>query len=199
MILKSKTIPAGEGIITLTEAKAYMRIATADTSRDTEITSSVMAASLLIEKHTGYRMVQQVWQIIARSWIDNNTIRELPFGSLKYGNLISLDSIKYNDEDGNEQTVSSTLYNVNGVSTVEGEFIFSDDFTYPELEDDKQENITIEYTIGYPVATEDYQANIPEPIKTACKMWIDDIENCTGGIESAKAILDGGYRYWWGQ
>ncbi len=200
MNLELVTRETDYGIITTAEAKAYMQIPTANTTRDTSIASSILAVTTQIEAYTGYFMTEQTWKVTCINWTEPNIIRELPFGSLKYGNLLSLDSVEYYDEDEVLQTVSSADYNVNGIGTVNAYFKFKDDFDYPTLQDDLQERVFYEFTSGYAKDGSDYKKNIPELLKSACKMWVDGYENGTCGDVDARDEIDrASLRYWWGQ
>ena len=73
---------------------------------------------------------------------------------------------------------------------------FIDGFSYPDLYEYSKNPITLTIVIGYPkTADDDYQANIPEPIKFAARLYVEHLYD-SSDVESAVNALLAPYRSW---
>jgi uncharacterized phiE125 gp8 family phage protein len=101
MGLKLLAAPTSEPF-TLADAKVHLR--EDDSSQDTLITALIGAARDYVETFTRRRLITQTWRY---------SIDEFPCGGvirLPYPPLIKVNSVKYDDLAGAEQTLSSSLY-----------------------------------------------------------------------------------------
>jgi len=106
MTLRLITAAASTGV-TLAEAKAHCRVDSSDD--DTLIQAYINAATAHAEKRTGVAMVEQTWEEVLDTFPDGAI-------ELGIGPLVSVTSVKYDDADGVEQTVSASDYQVDTVS-----------------------------------------------------------------------------------
>ena len=96
-------------ILPIADAKAHLAIDAADTHDDGKIAAYVAAATAHIDGPTGWlgRSLSKQTLELRRcgfpTWID-----------LQYGPVLSVVSVKYDDADGNEQTLDPSLYVVHG-------------------------------------------------------------------------------------
>jgi len=106
MTLRLITAAASTGV-TLAEAKSHCRVDSSDD--DTLIQAYINAATAHAEKRTGVAMVAQTWEEVLDTFPDGAI-------ELGIGPLVSVTSVKYDDADGVEQTVSASDYQVDTVS-----------------------------------------------------------------------------------
>jgi uncharacterized phiE125 gp8 family phage protein len=166
MITKIITKPAVPAV-TLNDIKEHLRIEPADTDHDARLTPYLDAAINEAENQTGRALITQTYDLIFNSW------DEIGCTIFPFGNLQSVTSLKYNDEDGAEQTVSSDDYLVNGIDTDEGKIIFhsDSDFDYPVLYE--LDPITIRIICGYGDAATD----VPLSIQSAIKLMVEEMND----------------------
>jgi uncharacterized phiE125 gp8 family phage protein len=134
-------------------------------SDDTLIESYLKAAiSSLDPQHgiLGRAMITQTLIAYMRKF-DGDTI------DLPYPPLISVSSVKYQDDDGVEQTVDASTYEVI-TSSEPGKIALLDGEDWPTDLDEIEFPIWITYITGYAAA-----ANVPEGIKLYIKMLVAEM------------------------
>lgn len=148
--------------VSLAEAKDRLRITSA--GDDAGIQALIAAAAEYIggtgnagvDGFLGRALVSQVWDMQLDRFADRVKIPLPP--------LISIDSIKYNDTAGVEQTIATTVYQVLLNPHSYGEVRRISGQTWPsDLETDKEQQITIRFTAGYGT---DWNS-VPEGIRLA--------------------------------
>lgn len=146
------TEPAVEPI-TLTEAKAHMRIdSTAD---DTYITALITAVRIVTENLTGRSLVTTTWDYFMSDFPCENEIL------LRRPKLQSVTSLKYKDTDGTETTWDTSNYIVD-IKSDPGKIVLAYGITWPTIELYPSNPITIQYVSGYGLAV-----SVPQPLKNA--------------------------------
>ncbi len=175
MELKVVTPPAAEPLSTA-EVKLHLRVD--HTSDDTLITALIVAAREHVENYLVGSLVEQTRAVYLSSW---------PYFPLRLpcGPVQSIDSVKYTDSDGVENTVSTDLYYL----SPGGELCLETFESWPTARLRGPGAIEITYTTGYePVVTvipgeeegdpdteeTDYGANIPQAIKQAMLLLIGE-------------------------
>ena len=157
MIRELVTPPAPEQALTLAEAKAHLRVD--HTDDDDYIAELIKSAFYQAETKTWRALLTQTWDI----YFDN-----FPFSNqqiiLPKPPLVTVDSIKYQDNDDNEQTWSDTEYVVDTVSEP-GRVYPVPNGSYPSAYL-KPKSVVIQFTAGY--------TTIPDEIKHWLKVWIAD-------------------------
>lgn len=154
MNVTRKTEPQSEPI-TLEEAKAHLNIVDF-TDDDTYITALISVARRSIEDMTGRTLIDTVLVQTAREWCAS-------IGFLR-GNAHTIDSIKYDDAAGTEQTVDSALYDIFPYGDGCAAAVFFDAFTSPTLVARPfVDRIRIEFTAGYGSTA----AKVPQPLRQA--------------------------------
>lgn len=134
------------------------------TDEDTLLEAYIAAATQFVENFTGLQLMQAVWEWHQNSWYseykklpdtryycrdDYSTTVKLP-----YEPLVKVNSIKYDDVNNVEQTLDTSVYQVNTLTTPGYvNFIGTLPSTY-----DKPNAIRINYTAGYGIDGDD----IPE-------------------------------------
>lgn len=99
--------PAAAYPVTMTEAKAHLNVDFTD--HDALIELFLQAATDDAQEFTGRAFVRQTWELV---------IDEFPASEIRIPKppLIEVVSLKYDDADGNEQTLADTEYYVDDIS-----------------------------------------------------------------------------------
>lgn len=158
---KLKTGPT-EKPLCVGDVKDFLRYYS--TEQDYVIEALMDTALLEVESQSYRKLITQTWTITCNTWQEAKEV-------IKFGQLQSVSSVTYLDEDENLQTVSTSEYKVAGTGDADkGRIIFyaDGDFDYPSVFE--VEPITIEFICGYgdPV-------DVPEVFKTAIKMLVSDL------------------------
>ena len=189
MIVKVKARPPGQYLITLAQAKDQLNIETSFTGKDTMLTALLGVTTDHIENHTGRYLIEQTLDCLCERW-------EEVCGVLPFGYFQSVSEITYWDSDGVFQTVSASDYYVSDVGTDDGRITFKDSFSYPDLYEYAEHPITLTIVVGYPKTVgDDYQANIPEPLKFAARLYLEHLYD-SSDVENAVNALLASYRSW---
>ena len=182
MELKVVTPPAAEPLSTA-EAKLHLRVD--HTSDDTLISALIVAAREHVENYLVGSLVEQTRAVYLSAWPYS------PF-RLPCGPVQEIESVKYEDENGDTQTVDSSIYYL----TPGGEIALDYSQVWPYVNIRGKDAITVTYLTGYPPVetvipgeaipdtdpveyeddtTEiDYGANIPQSIKQAMLLLIGE-------------------------
>lgn len=150
---------------------------------DTLIETYLKAAIAELDPPNGYlgrAMMEQT--VVAYLERFPGIVIQLPFPP-----LISVTSLKYQDDDGNEQTFSSSKYEV--ITGVEpGQIALLDDYDWPDDLDDIQYPIWIEYQAGY--ALSGGEITVPEGIRLYLKMLVAEMyaHRQLTGMEKLKPV-----------
>jgi uncharacterized phiE125 gp8 family phage protein len=145
--------------VSVAEAKAHMRVDASDD--DALIGALITAARLEAERITGRAMATQTWDLVLDEFPCANGIIILPLPPAQ-----SITWVKYIDEDGVEQTLSSALYVLDTKSTPARLYPAYDE-EWPEVR--CQPNaVTIRFVCGYTTAA----AAIPAHAKLAINQMV---------------------------
>lgn len=141
MNLVLSTAPSGEPV-TLTEAKAWLRVDEDDTAEDVLILGLVQAARSYVENFTRRSLLTQTWQLSLDAFPCNSREIVLPRPP-----LASVTSIAYIDADGASQTFASAGYHVDTRSEP-GRVVLDEDYDWPDT-DCRPNAVTVTYVAGY--------------------------------------------------
>jgi len=146
--------------VTLAEAKVWARVGVTDTSQDALIGLLIQAMREYAENLTGRAFVQRQLTRILTHWEHAIELESPP--------LISVDSIKYLDVDGAEQTLAADQYIVH--TWLEPGIVVPQILTTWPSVYSQDDAIRVNYTAGYPAlgSPPDYVANVP----AAVKVWM---------------------------
>jgi uncharacterized phiE125 gp8 family phage protein len=131
------TAPA-ESPVSLSEVKAHLNVSISDD--DTLLGIYIDSAVARCEQVLQRKLITQTWRVYFDSW---PTQIVFPFG-----NLQSVTSVKYTDEDETERTVDSDDYTVDTVS-VPGRVVLKDDEIWPTYTLFNVNPIVAEFVTGY--------------------------------------------------
>ena len=152
------TAPAIEPI-TLTEVKEHLRIDSSNTSEDDYIDTLIEASTIYYQSKSWRQLITATY----KQYLDNFPATKL---ELRKPPLQSVTSIKYQDTNGVEQTLSSSVYQVDSKSDV-GRIVLADGESFPDT-DEVVNAVTIEYKAGYGDAASD----VPSLIKSSIKLIV---------------------------
>ena len=196
MELKVLTPPLGEPL-GLTEVKLHLRVD--DTADYALINGLIMAAREWTENFLAGSLVEQTRTVSLSRW---------PRGAFRLpgGPVQSITSVTYEDEDGDTQTVDSSIYYL----TPGGEIALDYSKVWPYVNIRGKDAITVTYLTGYPPVetvipgeaipetdpveyeedtTEiDYGGNIPQAIKQAMLLLIGTWYQQREGASDAKGF-----------
>lgn len=132
-------------VVSLTDFKEFIKWDADDTSEDTTMTTFLKAATMQAEAFTRRTISSAPW------------ITYLPYFSSVFLDVFPATTIvvKYDDVNGDEQTLSDTEYTLITRGEYYTEIRF--DGTLPTLESDNYEPVRISYTAGY--------STLPEGLK----------------------------------
>ena len=149
------TEPATEPV-TLAEAKLHLRVDGSDD--DDLITELIKSARRFCEKFQNRAFITQT--ITAKMDEFSDPI------VLPMPRLISVTSVKYYDEDGVQQTLASSYYDVDTTSEP-GKITLAYNQSWPTIRG-IHHSVEVIYTAGYGAAA----SNVPEEVKSAMKLLL---------------------------
>lgn len=145
--------------ITLAEAKAFCRIT--KSVEDSLVQSLIYTAIRLVEEYGLTQIMQATWLLQLDSFPTNN------IAELGKGNVVSITSVKYNDANGDEQTMAVDVdYDVDLVSQPAKMFFINTPSLSPNLP-----YIRITYVVGLT----NTEADVPDDIKDAIYLTVRNL------------------------
>jgi uncharacterized phiE125 gp8 family phage protein len=170
MILKRTVGPTSEPV-TLTEAKAHMRVDISDD--DTLISSLIQAAREYIEDATHRALITQTWRLSMDQWPCSDEIL------LPRPPLASVSSITYTNNANATTTLSSSVYSVDTDSEPgRVKLVYGEDWPSDTLATTSPIKVT--YVAGYGAASA-----VPQQFKQAILMlvahWYENRETSMAG------------------
>jgi len=154
MGLKVITEPATEPV-TLTEAELFIRYT--QTLQKDVITALITAARRYVEAWTNRTLVTTTYEYYLEDFCD---VMQMPKSTIN-----SITSITYTDSDGNPQTLATSVYGLDNVSTINTVYLLPEQ-SWPDVQ--VQPNaVKITFPAGYGAA-----AAVPEDIKIAIKIMV---------------------------
>jgi len=168
----------GTSPVSLTEGKLHLRVESSVTADDDLITGLLNAATKWAEDFQGRKYITQT--VVEKFDAFPEEFR------VKYPPLISVTSIGYTDVDGNSQTVSSSVYDVDTTSE-RGRIALAYSQSWPSTRA-VIDAVTLTYVAGYGAAS-----SVPDTIKTAIKLlighWYENRESTVIGFTPAEVPM----------
>lgn len=166
MLVQRITEPAAEPV-TLAEVKAQLNL---EHELDNPLLEVMLAAARAwVEEHCWRGVVSQGWKVVEACFADHP---ELPLErqgiELPKGNLVTVESVKYVDGDGVEQTLVENADYVVDTMSVPGRVRLAYGKSWPSHRS-QWDAVRIEYTVGWEVAA------VPAPIKQAVLLLVSQL------------------------
>ena len=152
--------------ITLEEANTHLRVS----GQDEEVTRLITVARKSLERYLKRTFITTQYKVFSECW---HECMHLPYPTLQ-----SVESVKYIDINGDEQTLSEPDYYHVVTNDDPGYIKKRFDACYPELDYGNPDAISIEYTAGYGDTAND----VPEDIRHALKLMITNYYEQRGDI-----------------
>lgn len=149
---------ATEDPVSLTEAKAHL-----NETRSSEEATIVRLISVATES-----LQQRFWTQFVTATYDQYFDSFADFGVLQRNPVLTVSSVKYNDIDGNQQTLASTVWE-QGDEYGRGIVRLKYNQTWPTCRG-HTDDIVVRYTCGYGAASA-----VPEPINHAILLTVADL------------------------
>lgn len=165
--LEVSSAPAAEPLST-SEAKAWMRV---DLSNDDAIIDrNVKAARVRVEDETGLSLITQTRKLhLDRFPYSDDQVILIPRGPVQ-----SITSITYYDEDGTQQTWSSSEYSIDKTS-IPARLSLAYGYSWPTTRDIRKA-VTITYVAGYGASGSSVPADILDAILLLASHWYEHRE-----------------------
>ena len=173
MSLILKTAPASEPVTTAL-VSSYCRVT--DSDENTEIAAIALAARERVEADSGLCLISQTWLDYRACFPFVDFIR------LPKAPLISVDSIKYYDEDNTLQTLSASYYVASPAGSIPAIVELAYGYDWPTTYD-RQDAVVIEFKVGY--ASADV---VPAAAKIAIKALARHLYDNRGLVQSGTTI-----------
>jgi len=162
------TGPAEEPI-SLEEAKDHARIL--DDNSNSVVRAYIASAREAAEAYMGRGLLTQTWKLVLDGWAN---IIPLPMASP----LQSITSVKYYDDAGVQQTLATSVYDLDTVSRP-GTVVLKPDQVWPSLQSIRRNGaIEITYVVGW--LTPDV---IPERIRQGVRQYVTYLDLDRDGME----------------
>lgn len=189
-----RRITRGDPIIDVADMKTHLRVEHDDD--DAYIEALTQAATEHLDGYNnilGRALAPQTWELT----LDEFPPSEIAIAVLP---LVSVESITYDDEDGNEQTVDEADYFVDNAGTEFGWIIPVEDFEWPATLG-AANSVRIRFIAGYVdieqggsgSASGDMVSGVPTPIQMAIKLlvahWYENREAVHVGSSPAEMPL----------
>lgn len=159
-----RTVAPTETPVSLSDAKAHLRVEQDETADDALISALIAAATERLDGWSGILgrcMVTQTWRFDFPAFPAGDYLR-LPMGKVQ-----SL-AVSYRDADGAAQTLSSALYRVT-VDALGPVVALNDGETWPATET-RPEAVSVTAVLGYGVPED-----VPAPLKAAILLMVGDL------------------------
>lgn len=152
--------------VSVTEAKAHARIT--HSADDTYLGTLIEAARDLAERQTGLALLTQTWRETF-DWFPsrNRTGHDAAAFDIARAPLISVSSITYYDENGDQQTVDSSLYVVDTDNRLRPRVTLAHGQSWPGIQN-RPNAVSITYVAGYGATS----ASVPPAIRHAVLLML---------------------------
>jgi hypothetical protein len=195
--------------VLLADVKAQMRIGSADTSFDTQITQLITVATKSCERYAGMAFISQqfimaldewpckrkkdYWSGVREGAINTHLFEDPDEVQLPVYPLVTVDEIAQYDTDNTKHVVSSSVYTADIVSRP-GRVVKNFGQIWPAYVLRPVNGIQITFTAGYGAS----YTSVPGDIRYAIGLYIDYLFNNGGcseqmavSLSGSAAILDG--------
>lgn len=170
-------------VLSVGDVKDHLRVT--DTANDAAIASFIAAATEEAEQFMFRALMEQTWKVVF-DWFANEM--PLPMAAP----LQSVTSVKYYDEDGTQQTLATSVYDVDTLARP-GTVVLKPNQSWPSVQSDRRNGrVEIVYVAGW-----DAPEDVPERIKQGIKQFVAYLDLDRDGMEpQALAARQAAERCW---
>lgn len=169
------TSPAAKQPVSLDEAKDFLRLV--DSTDDSTVRRLIVAAAAQVEAVSGVHCISRTARIILHDFPRNGWV-------FPVSPVASISSIKYTDVDGNEQTVDSGEYLLEG-SEYEPRLYLTEDGEWPSTID-QADAVRITAVTGYGDDADDVPPQIKQAILFLVSHWFENRTPVAIGTAASK-------------
>ena len=175
-------------VVSTADMKLHLRVD--NTTEDTLIATLVTAATRLSEAQTRRAFLSQVWEMYLDCFPADDVYIALPRSP-----IITLDSIKYQDEDDAQQTFADSNYKMDDITSAPPRISLKKDSSWPDTIDELGV-VVIRFTAGYGTAATSVPAEAIAAIKLIVGNLFENRENVSVGAAAneipwtARTLLD---------
>lgn len=166
--------PPAEYPVTVAEMRDWLR-ENVSTSQDDVITGNIASAVDLFEGETGRKLISQTVEQMLDNFPDAINLEYVP--------VASITSIKYDDADGVEQTLSSLDYKLDNSGQDKAWIVPVVGKTWPDTYASAINTVRVQFVTGYGAA-----ASVPNDIKEWIKGHAADLYNNRGQYDTMGAL-----------
>lgn len=175
-ILKTVTKPAN---LPTTVANAKLHCRVTNSAEDDYIEALIEAARDWAETFTRRSFIKTTYKMSLDSF------PTCPF-YLPRSPLISVDSIKYIDSDGTEQTVDPSVYGVDDTDAIPARVFLKSEQSWPDDVLDQLSSVSVTFSSGYAEETADVPKGIVAAINLLVGHWYENREEVITGMTANK-------------
>lgn len=151
----------GTEVISLARAKEHLKLDAGVSAEDDLISDYIQAAVLAAENYTNTNIIEAKFEIKSNAFIADF---EIPLSPVR-----SIESIKYKDENGDDQTLVTAKYELLPADKYIHQVHYPDFSDLPGVKDNTSTAVVIAITTGY-AATK-----VPKPIQSAILLILGDL------------------------
>ena len=148
---------------------ASVNIMDAENAEDEYLTDLIQAAREYLESRTRRAFIERTETHAIHDFPEDDEFIEIPFG-----NLQSVDSIVYTDDDGTETTMAASEYRVEDRAKFLSRVYPAYGTDWPEYDAPAGNNIVITFTCGYGPDASDVPSVLKRAILMICSDWYHD-------------------------
>ena len=148
---------------------ASVNIMDAENAEDEYLTDLIQAARGYLESRTRRALITRTETYAIHDFPDDDEFIEIPFG-----NLQSVDSIIYTDDEGAETTMAAFEYRVEDRAKFLSRIYPAYGSDWPEYNPPAGNNIVITFTCGYGTSADDVPSVLKRAILMICSDWYHD-------------------------
>lgn len=175
-------------LITVAEAKQQLKLDESWAAEDDLIQQYIDAAIITAENYTQTSINEAKFEVKTTAFFNCFKIKLTP--------ITAIDSIKYIDVDGAEQTLNADEYDLRNVDKYQKEIYFKNESDLPKLNADAATPVTINITTGFATP-----ALMKKGIRQACMLLITSFyekrEDSVENLPKASTNLLRHYRYYY--
>lgn len=161
----TKTAETAGLAVTLVDAREFIGLPTGDTSRDTELTAFITAATRAIESYCQMSLLNTTWQAAMPEFGARIALNKRPYTAVTLIEYVQIVT-------GTITTVAATTYYAVSIGQQMGMVFLGDTLSWPDDKAVRHDAVRVTFTTGYGVD----DTTIPADIKHALLMTVANMD-----------------------